>query len=309
MAVMIRFGKVLVVLAAAFVLIWSVSAAPRATSPATASAPTSKPAAKYPSDELVRSCDRAAKAMLKRVDRTFASVVRPPFIVIGNMPKRTLARHAQGSVVAPAEVLWKTYFERKPDKPVTILLLRDDKTYRAWAKTLFGDTDVSHYGYYKPDVRTMVMNIATGGGTLVHELTHALIVYDFPAVPDWFNEGLGSLHEQCSIRPTGIVGLVNWRLPGLQKAIRDKKLRPLRDLVTKDDFYGARRGVNYAQARYFVMYMQQRGVLGKFYKQHRGARGAEAAPAVKTIERAFGERLDTIEPAFVRWAAGLRRPR
>ena len=85
------------------------------------------------------------------------------------------------------------------------------------------------YGYYKPQQRTLVMNISTGGGTLVHELTHALIDFDFPLVPDWFNEGLASLHEACHILPdeSRIEGLTNWRLPGLQQAVAERRLPSL----------------------------------------------------------------------------------
>ena len=45
------------------------------------------------------------------------------------------------------------------------------------------------------------MNIGTGGGTLVHELTHSLIAFDFPHVPDWFNEGLASLPSDAGSGP------------------------------------------------------------------------------------------------------------
>ena len=38
-------------------------------------------------------------------------------------------------------------------------------SYRRHAKTLFGDDDVSRYGYFRPLDRTMVMDIGTGGGT------------------------------------------------------------------------------------------------------------------------------------------------
>src|SRR5437764_1129850 len=84
------------------------------------------------------------------------------------------------------------------------------------------------------------------------QLTHALIAPDMPDVPSWFNEGLASLYEQSRFTPDGgIRGLKNWRLPALQRAIREKKLRPLAELMADDDFYNDERaGLNYAQARY-----------------------------------------------------------
>lgn len=77
----------------------------------------------------------------------------------------------------------------------------------------------------------MLMNINTGTGTLVHEMTHALVRYDFPDIPSWFNEGLGSLYERCSLNNKTILGYVNWRLPSLQDAIADKSYTPLASLV------------------------------------------------------------------------------
>ena len=133
------------------------------------------------------------------------------------------------------------------------------------------------------------MNIGTGGGTLVHELTHALVDFDFPAIPDWFNEGLASLHEQCRFRedqhgPT-IEGLENWRLPGLQKAIRAGRLGSIESLLASDDFRGRQEGLNYAQARYFCLYLERRELLADFYRRFRACaagdpRGMRALAAV-----------------------------
>jgi len=282
----VRVGRVVALTAAAGALAWAVSAGP-ATRPATASRPSSRSASAstsrasqpaYPSPKLVRAT-RAAAAMIARLDDTFGAEVHPPFAVIGNLPPSALRACANKTVVAPARAMWASYFRRRPAKPVTILLLADEKTYRRWAKKLFNDTAVSKFGYYRPSDRTMVMNIATGGGTLVHELTHALIVWDFPSVPDWFNEGLASLHEQCSVGAKRITGHANWRLPALQKAVRARRVRPLRELLVRDDFYGRLRGTNYAQARYFVMYMQHRGLLEKFYRRFRTASAGPAAGA------------------------------
>jgi len=278
--------------------------APTATGPAR-SRPGSRPA---PDPErLADDCRRAAGAMLARLDESFRAVVRPPFVVVGNLSEARLRRVADGSVVAPAKAMWASYFRRRPTDVITALLFKDDKTYRHWARRLFNDTDLPHFGYCRTARRTMVMNIGTGTGTLVHELTHALIVYDFPDVPTWFNEGLASLHEQCYVRADGIVGCVNWRLPALQRAIRGKTLRPLSELVTAGGFYGRGAGLNYAQARYFCMYMQQRGLLKRFYALFRDRRG-RADRAVRTIEEVFADELDDVDRAFAKWVLTLRWP-
>ena len=282
------------------------TAAPSSRSAPAPRAPASRPA-KYPSDQLARACKAQADALKKRLDGTFSIRVDPPFVSAGNMTAAQLGVYTRGSVLRPARAMWASYFNAKPDKVITVLLFAGDTSYKTWAKKLFNDTDLPHFGYYSPSSRTLVMNINTGTGTLVHELTHALVVYDFPRQPTWFNEGLASLHEQCSVGTTLITGYTNWRLPALQKAIADKTLRPLRDLVTQRDFYGRLRGLNYAQARYFVMYMQKQHLLKTFYEHFRGAhKGGRAVDDVKAIEHVFGKKLPEIETAFIAWVKTLR---
>ena len=83
------------------------------------------------------------------------------------------------------------------------------------------------------------MNIATGGGTLVHEIVHPFVAANFPQCPSWFNEGLASLYEQSGEEAGHIHGYTNWRLAGLQKAIRGKRLGTFRRLcdTTTSQFY------------------------------------------------------------------------
>ena len=125
----------------------------------------------------------------------------------------------------------------------------------------------------------MAFNLATGGGTLTHELTHALVDFDFPEVPAWFNEGLASLHEQCRFRSDprarGSRGWSTGGLPPLRKLAESGQLRPLEALLAERNFRGPREGTNYAQARYFCMYMQKKGVLEEFYRTFRDDRAAD----------------------------------
>jgi hypothetical protein len=278
------------------------------SNPAPASGPSSRPAASQPAlapaVDLSEQAAATAAALRKRLDGSFKIVVDPPFVVAGNITEPALRTYLARSIVRPARAMWASYFTRRPDRVITILLLADGDSYRAWAKRLFGDTDVSYFGYYRDVDRTLVMNIDTGTGTLVHELTHALIRYDWPRVPTWFDEGLASLHEQCSVKDTAITGLPNWRLGSLQNAIRAGRLRPLADLVAAGDFYGAHRGINYAHARYFCLYLQHRGLLKRFYRDYKAAFAA-GTPATTVIETVCGKPIADVDREYRAWAITL----
>ncbi len=267
--------------------------------------PTTRPAEPYPPARLVAACREQADAVRRQLGPGVRVTISAPFVIAGDVSAAKLAACTKYSVVRPANAMWTAYFAKKPRRPITILLFSGGESYARYARRDYPRGGQPYFGYFIHADRRMVMNIATGTGTLVHELTHALIAPDFPEVPTWFNEGLASLHEQCSVREKTIVGLTNWRLPILHAAIRTKTLRPLRELVTKRDFYGPRQGVNYARARYFVMYMQSEGVLRGFYKHFRAHHEGKGAD-VRAIERAFGRDIETVEKAFLTWAARLR---
>src|SRR5436190_4827580 len=179
-----------------------------------------------------------SQALLERWKRRFDQeglhyTVAGPFVIAGDGSPARLGRYRDQTVVAAARALWGTYFKTRPDEPVLILLFESREPYARLAKEWFGDEDVPHYGFFRRNQNVMLMNVGTGTGTLVHELVHALIQPDFPKVPNWFNEGLASLYEQCAIGRDlrSITGLANWRLPALKQAVRKDTLRPLRELI------------------------------------------------------------------------------
>jgi hypothetical protein len=263
-------------------------------------------------ERLAGACRQVAEKLQSRLGAECHSIVRPPFVIAGDLGPEELDDWHQETVGPAARAMAARYFDHAPTEPITILLFSEKSSYDSYAEKLFGDRDVSIYGYYKPQLRTLVMNIATGGGTLVHELTHALADFDFPRLPDWFNEGLASLHEQCRFREDAagpwIEGLENWRLPGLQKAIRSKRVRALESLVTEDDFRGTHEGLNYAQARYFCLYMQRQGVLEDFYRRFRDHQAAD--PHGAAAVRAVFPKLtwDELDGKYRDWVLTLKRP-
>ena len=211
-----------------------------------------------------------------------------PFVIAGDGSPAQIGRYRDGTILGAARALRATYFEKDPAEPVLILLFESRGPYARLAKKWFGDADVPHYGFYRRRENVMLMNVSTGTGTLVHELVHALIAPDFPTVPDWFNEGFASLYEQCSLHGDRITGHENWRLAGLQRAIRQGELRSLRELIEDDNFYDrANVGINYAQARYLLMYLQDNGMLRDYYKGFRD-NAKDDPTGLKTLEVLVG---------------------
>jgi hypothetical protein len=237
----------------------------------------------------------------------FTAVVAGPFVIAGDGGPARLAQYRDHTILAAARALHAQFFRAEPTEPVLILLFETEGPYKRLAKKWFDDDDVPHYGFYRHRDRTMLMNVGTGTGTLVHELTHALIAPDFPNVPDWFNEGLASLYEQCSLGPDTIAGHENWRLPALQKAIAAGKLRPLSELIADDDFRNNERvGLNYAEARYLMFYLQEKGQLRRYYAEFR-AHAKDDPTGLASLKRVIApQSLEDLEKDWRKWVMGLR---
>jgi len=201
--------------------------------------------------------------------KEFSILVQPPFVVIGDEPESVVRERAEGTIKWAVEKLKQDFFKDDPKEILDIWLFKDEASYKKHTRLLFNDTPSTPYGYYSRSNKALIMNISTGGGTLVHEIVHPFIEANFPACPPWLNEGLGSLYEQCGEQDGHIHGFVNWRLPGLQRAIKAGEVGSFKDLMAMDvnAFYGDTRGVNYAQSRYLLYYLQQKGLLITFYKE------------------------------------------
>ncbi len=211
-------------------------------------------------------------ALKKKIEKAlpgkkFHIVVQRPFVVIGDEDSRVVKTRAVRTVKWARDKLKAEYFAKDPADILDVFLFKGKASYMTGAKALFGHTPSTPYGYFSSAEKALVMNIATGGGTLVHEIVHPFVAANFPACPSWLNEGLGSLYEQASERKGRIIGLTNWRLAGLQKAIKAGKVPEFKKLcsTTTDQFYNKDKGTNYAQARYLCYYLQEKDLLKTYY--------------------------------------------
>jgi hypothetical protein len=263
--------------------------------------------------------ETAAAAMKEHIEKLkkklpngdFTLVEARPFVVIGDDESDEVRRRAEQNVRWAVKMLKKSYFTKDPPVVIDIWLFKDKESYETNAAELFGKKPDTPYGYYSAEHRALVMNISTGGGTLIHEIVHPFMAANFPACPSWFNEGLASLYEQCGEQNGEIHGYTNWRLAGLQSAIAKKKVPSFKTLcaTTTDEFYSQDKGTNYAQARYLCYYLQQEDLLKTYYKKFR-ANCAKDPTGYKTLQEVLGRQGDDEMNAFRKeweeWVLQLR---
>lgn len=232
--------------------------------------------------------------------KNFHTVIDYPFVITGNLSNEELL-HWRSRIQRTRKALKKKYFKSDPKKLIQVWLFKDIESYYDFNHKLWGiSSPISPYGFYLPSKNIMVMNIATGGGTLTHELVHPYMETNFSASPLWFNEGLGSLYEKSSYPGGRIKGLVNWRLQVLKASIRAKTAPGLKEMMatSPEEFYGVNKEVHYAQARYLMYYLQTRGLLAKYYSEF--SKNAIVDPSgMNTLIMLIEE--DTIDEFEERW--------
>ena len=252
--------------------------------------------------EGISDAEFAAKIeqVSRQVGAGFRTAIVKPFVVTSNQSAEDFEVTCRHTIRWAVQMLNKDFFSREPNKIITIYLFRDKESYRKYAWSLFAEQPTTPYGYYSPEHQALVMNIGTGGGTLVHEIVHPLLAADFPAAPSWFDEGLASLYEQSHQRDGQIAGLLNWRLPVLKDGLRAGHFVPLQQLLStsREEFYEDPQGMHYAEARYLCYYLQEKHLLRKFYREFKKNHSADPT-GIKTLLKVTGK--DSLKQLETQW--------
>ena len=252
-----------------------------------------------------------ARELRATLSEEFTVVEQPPWVVVGDEDEAVVQRRARRTVDWSTTLLKQQYFSKNPDDVWTIWLFADRASYRRNALAMFGDVPDTPYGYATGTHHALVMNIATGGGTLVHEIVHPLMDANVTDCPPWLNEGLASLYEACSERDGKIVGLLNWRLEGLQAALQVGPIPTFEQLFAMNShaFYERDPGTNYAQARYLLYYLQDKGLLDEYWRQF-AAQRADDPTGLAALKTTLGaDDLERFQADWEAWIAGLQTPR
>jgi len=243
-------------------------------------------------------------------DDSFTVILQRPFVVIGNEPAAMVRQRSIRTIKWAVDKLKQDYFKKDPAEIIDIWLFKNEESYKKYAWQIFGDSPDTPFGYYSNEHKALIMNIATGGGTLVHEIVHPFVSSNFPECPAWFNEGLASLYEQCREKNGHIWGLTNWRLEGLQKEIQAGTLPSFKALThtSEYEFYGHINGDNYGQARYLCYYLQEKGLLVKFYHEFCADRKKDPT-GFETLKKVLGEKdMDKFQRRWAKFVLRLKFP-
>lgn len=252
--------------------------------------PDPSPLASLPAPTAEEALARHLDELRKRVPRGFTVVVRSPFVIIGDEAPERVRHRADDTVQWTMSLLEKDFFPRAPSELTDVWIFKDAQSYVGHAKSLFHETPTTPYGYYSASAHAMLMNIKPGAGTLVHELVHPYMHANAPDCPAWLNEGLASLYERPGERDGHLYGYPNWRLPALQRGLREDTLPSFAQLTRLSDeaFYDDDDGTHYAQARYLVYYLQEKGVLRPFFADYLSHRD-EDRTGFAALVRALGD--------------------
>jgi hypothetical protein len=223
------------------------------------------------------------------------------FVLASDVNGKSFRQQTLNTLVVCRKALQNDFFISHPNHPVVIFAFRDKQSYAYNLRRLWNEEPISPYGHYNYVRRHIVFNYSTGLGTMIHELTHALMDPDFPQAPIWIAEGLASLYEHCMVAGNSIFGVDNWRLPELKRKINSTHYTPLVQLFSfSDRAFNQKESLHYAEARYFCMFMEKQGVLREFYNLYRNNYNKDKTGTI-FVEKVFGKSLRHIESEWKAW--------
>ena len=297
-----------------------------------------KPAAAYPAHRVreIPAADLAARRVPLGQPGRIRAVLAPlapegaSVHVVGRFALVVAAGQTDAELARLGDILeayvgflHRAYGMAPPDHYITLYLMPDTGSLRTLANRLHGlDVSPAALGYtYQADLSTVAVIRGDQAGTALHEMFHLLVRGNFGDVPQWLDEGTASLYEVSARRGDRYVGLPNWRggvlrafgyeSPTLGAMIAspwfsfDRADQIGTAQAWDSEFSGDRAAAHMATARYFALYLQDRGRLGEVYKAFQardpGAADDPGAAAVALVERTLGEPMPTTQASYDLW--------
>ena len=225
------------------------------------------------------------------------------FIIFSNMPDNKTYELIDNDIRHTEMAMENNYITVKPQAVTAVFLFDDDDSYKKFALANFKDieeNDLSPYGFYKVSKRVILVRYISWKGSIAHEVTHSMLQDDFPDIPGWFNEGFASLHEKSTFRDGNLIGEFSWRINAIRSAFKDNKYTDLNHLMTLTDneLYSSNSSFYYAQSRFLLGYIQEKGLLKRYYTLFRDTYETDNT-GISQLEKLLKMKLSEFEPLYL----------
>lgn len=210
-----------------------------------------------------------------------------------------------------------------PEYKMTIYVVDDRNTFKQLGTKLHGLKLSDHLLGYSvdPDLSIVAYTPSFYTGTMKHEMTHLLINSNYGAMAPWLAEGIPAIYEVSEWKSRKLEGVDNWRGNILTEAITRERNTKLSALLGYNwlEFNGHTPAgldkiglsINHAMARYFCLYLNEKGklidVLNDFSKRDPDEiAGSIAENAIDIVEQNLDSSIDNIERDFLLWFGRFR---
>jgi len=211
------------------------------------------------------------------------------------------------------------YDVRPPNKLITVYLMGNKQRVAEVALETHGlKIPSKNYGYScLADLSILGNSSDKGLGTILHELFHLIIRTDIGDIPGWLDEGIACLYEECQWEGDTLRSIHNvWRTHVLTLNNDAKNPLPiLRTIIEKnwseftpnDATSLCELSVNYAMAKHFAMYLEEKELLPTVVKAYKNRKNVFVDTSytnensVAILEKALQKDLTVIQQEFDVW--------
>ena len=232
------------------------------------------------------------------------------FVIFSDLGESLTYRLIDSDVRNTIDAMENTYVSKKPDNATPLILFNDFDAYKSFVLKNYDirEDDLSPYGFYKISKNVIVVRYVSWKGSIMHEITHKFTKTDFPDMPSWFDEGLASLHEKSTYKKGELIGDFSFRIIPLRRALKEETYTGLEVMMSTNDeqLYGKRSSYYYAQSRYLLMYLQEKGLLKDYYTSFKETYKKDKT-GISQLEKTLGKSLAIIDEDYLEYIKSFKQ--
>lgn len=232
------------------------------------------------------------------------------FVIFSDMNDELTYKLIDTDIRNTIDAMSNNYVNKLPDIITPIYIFAEFDDYKEFVLKNYeiAENDISPYGFYKISKNVIVIRYVSWKGSLLHEITHRFIKSDFPNAPSWFDEGFASLNEKSTFISGTLIGDFSLRILPLRRALKEDKYTGLKKLMETNDeeLYGQRTSYYYAQARYLLMYLQEKGLLDKYYSLFRDTYDKDNS-GISQLKEITGKSLEELDEEYLTYIKSFKQ--